>query len=104
MAHSCPVSWQSRVGPGGGGAGVGGSRVAALAQAPAWLRRLCGQLLSERLMQPGGVQYVVRAILEGAGGKAVGFPCPITPVCAVCNSNPIICHSNPLSDLLLTFL
>ncbi|XP_031420785.1 transport and Golgi organization protein 6 homolog isoform X2 [Clupea harengus] len=59
---------QSRVGPGGGGAGVGGSRVAALAQAPAWLRRLCGQLLSERLMQPGGVQYVVRAILEGAGG------------------------------------
>uniref|UniRef100_A0A3Q2H9X8 Transport and golgi organization 6 homolog n=1 Tax=Equus caballus TaxID=9796 RepID=A0A3Q2H9X8_HORSE len=36
-------------------------------QAPAWLRRLCGQLLSERLMRPSGVQAVVRGILEGAG-------------------------------------
>ncbi|KAM3609903.1 uncharacterized protein V6R79_022209 [Siganus canaliculatus] len=36
--------------------------------APAWLRRLCGQLLSERLMQPNGVQAVVRAILGGGGG------------------------------------
>ncbi|MBN3276573.1 TNG6 protein, partial [Polyodon spathula] len=39
-----------------------------LAQAPPWLRRLCGQLLSERLMQPNGVQAVVRGVLEGAGG------------------------------------
>ncbi|XP_051513031.1 transport and Golgi organization protein 6 homolog isoform X1 [Myxocyprinus asiaticus] len=39
----------------------------ALIQAPPWLRRLCGQLLSERLMQPHGVQAVVRAILEGTG-------------------------------------
>ncbi|XP_026143171.1 transport and Golgi organization protein 6 homolog isoform X2 [Carassius auratus] len=47
-----------------------GSRGAgkALTQAPAWLRRLCGQLLSDRLMQPQGVQAVVRAILEGTGG------------------------------------
>ncbi|XP_062403575.1 transport and Golgi organization protein 6 homolog [Sardina pilchardus] len=60
---------QGRMGPGasGGGGAVSGSR-APLAQAPAWLRRLCGQLLSERLMQPGGVQYVVRAILEGSAG------------------------------------
>ncbi|XP_057691882.1 transport and Golgi organization protein 6 homolog isoform X2 [Corythoichthys intestinalis] len=36
--------------------------------APGWLRRLCGQLLSERLMQPNGVQAVVRAILEGGSG------------------------------------
>ncbi|XP_070244198.1 transport and Golgi organization protein 6 homolog isoform X4 [Bos mutus] len=36
-------------------------------RAPAWLRRLCGQLLSERLMRPSGVQAVVRGILEGAG-------------------------------------
>ncbi|KAM9808169.1 LOW QUALITY PROTEIN: transport and Golgi organization protein 6 homolog [Neosynchiropus ocellatus] len=36
--------------------------------APAWLRRLCGQLLSERLLQPGGVQAVVRAVLEEGGG------------------------------------
>ncbi|XP_061863209.1 transport and Golgi organization protein 6 homolog isoform X4 [Colius striatus] len=43
---------------------------ASLARAPAWLRRLCGQLLSERLMRPGGVQAVVRGILEGAGGGA----------------------------------
>ncbi|XP_033898912.3 transport and Golgi organization protein 6 homolog isoform X3 [Acipenser ruthenus] len=43
-----------------------------LAQAPPWLRRLCGQLLSERLMQPNGVQAVVRGILEGAGAGAAG--------------------------------
>lgn len=47
---------------------VPGSR---LPQSPSWLRRLCGQLLSERLMQPHGVQAVVRAILEGSGGKCV---------------------------------
>ncbi|XP_070469864.1 transport and Golgi organization protein 6 homolog isoform X1 [Equus przewalskii] len=41
-------------------------------QAPAWLRRLCGQLLSERLMRPSGVQAVVRGILEGAGAGAAG--------------------------------
>ncbi|XP_035521425.1 transport and Golgi organization protein 6 homolog [Morone saxatilis] len=42
---------------------------AALGSAPAWLRRLCGQLLSERLMQPNGVQAVVRAILGGGTGN-----------------------------------
>uniref|UniRef100_A0A4X2M077 Transport and golgi organization 6 homolog n=2 Tax=Vombatus ursinus TaxID=29139 RepID=A0A4X2M077_VOMUR len=42
------------------------------ARAPAWLRRLCGQLLSERLMRPHGVQAVVRGILEGAGAGAAG--------------------------------
>ncbi|XP_068812011.1 transport and Golgi organization protein 6 homolog isoform X2 [Struthio camelus] len=42
----------------------------ALAQAPAWLRRLCGQLLSERLLRPNGVQAVVRGIMEGTGGGA----------------------------------
>ncbi|XP_075833216.1 transport and Golgi organization protein 6 homolog [Microtus pennsylvanicus] len=41
-------------------------------QAPVWLRRLCGQLLSERLMRPNGVQAVVRGILEGAGAGAAG--------------------------------
>ncbi|KAM4573366.1 transport and Golgi organization protein 6 homolog isoform 2-T2 [Odontesthes bonariensis] len=44
-----------------------GSR-AGLGSAPAWLRRLCGQLLSERLMRPRGVQAVVRAVLEGGTG------------------------------------
>ncbi|XP_035498334.1 transport and Golgi organization protein 6 homolog isoform X1 [Scophthalmus maximus] len=44
------------------------SRAAALGSAPAWLRRLCGQLLSERLMQPHGVQAVVRGILQGGTG------------------------------------
>ncbi|NXT76009.1 TNG6 protein, partial [Zapornia atra] len=38
--------------------------------APAWLRRLCGQLLSERLLRPSGVQAVVRGIMEGTGGGA----------------------------------
>ncbi|KAI4901669.1 hypothetical protein NFI96_012847 [Prochilodus magdalenae] len=51
-----------------GSSGKGGKT---LSQAPPWLRRLCGQLLSERVMQPHGVQAVVRAILEGAGGKKV---------------------------------
>ncbi|XP_066099278.1 transport and Golgi organization protein 6 homolog isoform X3 [Saccopteryx bilineata] len=41
-------------------------------RAPAWLRRLCGQLLSERLMRPSGVQAVVQGILEGAGAGAAG--------------------------------
>ncbi|XP_067392829.1 transport and Golgi organization protein 6 homolog [Emydura macquarii macquarii] len=43
-----------------------------LPQAPAWLRRLCGHLLSERLMRPSGVQVVVRGILEGAGTRTAG--------------------------------
>ncbi|XP_075432619.1 transport and Golgi organization protein 6 homolog isoform X2 [Ascaphus truei] len=42
------------------------------APAPAWLRRLSGQLLSERLMRPHGVQAVLRGILEGAGAGAQG--------------------------------
>uniref|UniRef100_A0A8C2TW20 Transport and golgi organization 6 homolog n=1 Tax=Coturnix japonica TaxID=93934 RepID=A0A8C2TW20_COTJA len=43
-----------------------------LARSPAWLRRLCGQLLSERLMRPNGLQAVVRGIMEGAGGELGG--------------------------------
>ncbi|XP_041851971.1 transport and Golgi organization protein 6 homolog isoform X2 [Melanotaenia boesemani] len=50
------------------GTSVGSSGRAGLGSAPAWLRRLCGQLLSERLMQPHGVQAVVRAVLEGGTG------------------------------------
>ncbi|NXI88839.1 TNG6 protein, partial [Rhipidura dahli] len=38
--------------------------------APGWLRRLCGHLLSERLLRPGGVQAVVRGVLEGTDGGA----------------------------------
>lgn len=68
------VPSQGRVGPGpSAGAGAASGSRAPLPQAPAWLRRLCGQLLSERLMQPGGVQYVVRAILEGSASKAGRF-------------------------------
>ncbi|CAN8187169.1 unnamed protein product [Coccothraustes coccothraustes] len=37
--------------------------------APAWLRRLCGHLLSERLLRPSGVQAVVRGVLEGTDGE-----------------------------------
>ncbi|XP_074014118.1 transport and Golgi organization protein 6 homolog [Numenius arquata] len=43
-----------------------------LVRAPAWLRRLCGQLLSERLMRPNGVQAVVRGIMEGTGAGGAG--------------------------------
>ncbi|MEQ2250980.1 hypothetical protein ILYODFUR_006395 [Ilyodon furcidens] len=55
-------------GPPGSSVGSSGSSRAGLGSAPAWLRRLCGQLLSKRLMQPNGVQAVVRAILEGGAG------------------------------------
>ncbi|XP_074534712.1 transport and Golgi organization protein 6 homolog [Halichoeres trimaculatus] len=51
-----------------GGVSGGPSSRTALGSAPAWLRRLCGQLLSERLTQPNGVQAVVRAILGGGTG------------------------------------
>nr|XP_020480225.1 transport and Golgi organization protein 6 homolog [Monopterus albus] len=47
---------------------VVGSSGSSSRSAPAWLRCLCGQLLSERLMQSNGVQAVVRAILEGGTG------------------------------------
>ncbi|NWW17363.1 TNG6 protein, partial [Falcunculus frontatus] len=43
--------------------------------APAWLRRLCGHLLSERLLRPGGVQAVVRGVLEGTDGESGGSGC-----------------------------
>nr|KAF6318953.1 transport and golgi organization 6-like protein [Pipistrellus kuhlii] len=48
------------------------TKTQARSRAPAWLRRLCGQLLSERLMRPSGVQAVVRGILEGAGAGVAG--------------------------------
>ncbi|KAF7645399.1 hypothetical protein LDENG_00205060, partial [Lucifuga dentata] len=51
-----------------------GSRAAA-GSSPPWLRRLCGQLLSERLVQPSGVQAVVRAILEGGTGESAWRKC-----------------------------
>ncbi|XP_041047651.1 transport and Golgi organization protein 6 homolog [Carcharodon carcharias] len=49
-----------------------GGKARTLSQAPAWLRRRCGQLLSERLMKPSGVQAVVRGIVEGAGAGIAG--------------------------------
>lgn len=56
-------------GPKSGSVGSSSGR-AGQGATPAWLRRLCGQLLSERLMQPQGVYAVVRAILEGTGAEA----------------------------------
>ncbi|KAM4612463.1 transport and Golgi organization protein 6 homolog [Discoglossus pictus] len=50
----------------------GSQEVEQRSPAPAWLRRLSGKLLSERLIRPHGVQAVVRGILEGAGVGAVG--------------------------------
>ena len=50
----------------------GSNSRAALGSAPAWLRHVCGQLLSKRLMQPNGVQAVVRAILGGGKGELKG--------------------------------
>ena len=47
----------------------GSKSKAAMRSAPAWLRRLCGQLLSDRLIQPNGVQAVLSAILEEGTGE-----------------------------------
>ncbi|XP_078066581.1 transport and Golgi organization protein 6 homolog isoform X2 [Mustelus asterias] len=49
-----------------------GGKARTRSQAPAWLRRQCGHLLSERLMKPRGVQAVVRGIVEGAGAGIAG--------------------------------
>ena len=38
-------------------------------QTPKWLRNVCGQLLSERLMKPNGVKAVLQGILEGLTGS-----------------------------------
>nr|XP_061825761.1 transport and Golgi organization protein 6 homolog [Nerophis lumbriciformis] len=53
---------------------------------PSWLRRLCGHLLSERLMQPNGVRAVIRAILEGGtGGESDWRKCDgIARILAAC--------------------
>ncbi|NXP40038.1 TNG6 protein, partial [Leiothrix lutea] len=52
--------------------------------APAWLRLLCGHLLSERLLRPGGVQAVVRGVLEGTDGEwgALGPSITVSDVAA----------------------
>uniref|UniRef100_A0A8C1XTS8 Transport and golgi organization 6 homolog (Drosophila) n=1 Tax=Cyprinus carpio TaxID=7962 RepID=A0A8C1XTS8_CYPCA len=68
----------------------------ALTQAPAWLRRLCGQLLSDRLMQPQGVQAVVRAILEGtrAGGDSDWRKCDaVAKILAACPQQSLSAES-----------
>ncbi len=61
---SCPSSQSGAV----QGSSGSSSRVAPGA-APTWLRRLCGLLLSDRLMQPHGVQAVVRGVLGGGTGE-----------------------------------
>ncbi|XP_050991843.1 transport and Golgi organization protein 6 homolog isoform X3 [Labeo rohita] len=76
-----------------GCAGGGGK---ALTQAPPWLRRLCGQLLSDRLMQPQGVQAVVRAILEGtgAGGDSDWRKCDaVAKILAACPQQSLSAES-----------
>ncbi|XP_058607494.1 transport and Golgi organization protein 6 homolog isoform X1 [Onychostoma macrolepis] len=68
----------------------------ALTQAPAWMRRLCGQLLSDRLMQPQGVQAVVRAILEGtgAGGDSDWRKCDaVAKILAACPQQSLSAES-----------
>ena len=41
-------------------------------QTPKWMKNVCGQLLSERLMKPNGVKAVLLAFLEGSSGKGTG--------------------------------
>ena len=38
-------------------------------QTPQWIRSVCGQLLSERLMKPNGVKAVLHGVLEGSTGS-----------------------------------
>ncbi|XP_054632065.1 transport and Golgi organization protein 6 homolog isoform X2 [Dunckerocampus dactyliophorus] len=65
---------------------VGRSNASKDRTASSWLRRLCGHLLSERLMQPNGVRAVVRAILEGGtGGESDWKKCDgIARILAAC--------------------
>ena len=37
-------------------------------QTPKWMKNVCGQLLSERLMKPNGVKAVLLAFLERSAG------------------------------------
>ena len=50
-----------------------------LQRAPQWMRDVCGNLLSEILMKPHGVQGVLRGILEAPGGNLV--------LCILCVKN-----------------
>ncbi|XP_055520881.1 transport and Golgi organization protein 6 homolog [Leucoraja erinacea] len=52
-----------------------GGSARTMLKAPAWLRRVCGQFLSQALMKPHGVQAVVRGIVEGAGAGPAGGEC-----------------------------
>ncbi|KAL1256924.1 hypothetical protein QQF64_012469 [Cirrhinus molitorella] len=84
---------QASSGSRSGCAGRGGK---ALTQTPPWLRRLCGQLLSDRLMQPQGVQAVVRAILEGtgAGGDSDWRKCDaVAKILAACPQQSLSAES-----------
>ena len=51
----------------GGPGGSRGSSINTLPRAPRWLTQVCGRLLSERLMQPKGVQNVLKAVLDAGG-------------------------------------
>jgi len=44
-----------------------------LERSPAWLRRICGRLLSDIVIKPKGVQYVLKGLLHSAaeGSNAV---------------------------------
>ncbi len=60
------LTLQGMSGRGGGGQKLQGkaSGGGAALRGPRWLQKVCGQLLSERLMQKNGVQHVLRGILE----------------------------------------
>ena len=47
---------------------LGANRSRSQVKTPEWLRNVCGQLLSERLMKPNGVKAVLHALLEGSAG------------------------------------
>uniref|UniRef100_A0A672PGK3 Transport and golgi organization 6 homolog n=1 Tax=Sinocyclocheilus grahami TaxID=75366 RepID=A0A672PGK3_SINGR len=81
---------------GGSRGGCAGGVGKVLTQAPPWLRRLCGQLLSDRLMHPQGVQAVVRAILEGtgAGGDSDWRKCDaVAKILAACPQQSLSAES-----------
>ncbi|XP_033626737.1 transport and Golgi organization protein 6 homolog [Asterias rubens] len=42
-----------------------------LPRAPQWLKKECGRLLTERLIKPKGIQWVLRGLLDVGGGAAV---------------------------------
>ncbi|XP_038077559.1 transport and Golgi organization protein 6 homolog [Patiria miniata] len=57
-----------------------------LPRAPLWLRQECGRLLTERLMQPKGIQWVLRGLVDIGGGMGQSPSSSSTPDWRKCDA------------------